>query len=107
MAGDVPSIPADDPRCKLEQRGGDITMAILRPPFDLASATVFSAPDRLITFPDRYTSATPIAPARFENSQLWLMTLTPAAGHTTIPLQCPADSGVKSVDLQAADAAAL
>ncbi len=82
-------------------------MAILRPPFDLATATLFSAPDRLITFPDRYTSATPIAQARFENSQLWLMTLTPAAGHTTIPLQCPADSAVKSVDLQANDAAAL
>jgi hypothetical protein len=83
-------------------------MAVLRPPFNLASVALFSAPpDRLITFPDRYLSGAAVVPARYEGSQLWLMPLVPAAGHATFPIQWPADSCAKSIDLSPADAAAL
>jgi phosphatidylserine/phosphatidylglycerophosphate/cardiolipin synthase-like enzyme len=83
-------------------------MASLRPPFNLTEVQLFTAPDHLARFPDRYSdSPSPTTPARFERSQIILMRLAPAAGHTDFAIQWPADSCTKAVDLAPADAAAL
>ena len=68
-------------------------MGVLRPPFNFADVRLFTAPDYLLQFPDRYLSnPTPATPARYENSQILLMRIAPATGHTTFGVQWPADS---------------
>ena len=83
-------------------------MAVLRPPFNLSEAQLFTAPDYLAQFPDWYLDTPPpITPARFEGSAIFLIRVTPAAGHTDFAIQWPADSCTKVVDLRPADASAL
>jgi phosphatidylserine/phosphatidylglycerophosphate/cardiolipin synthase-like enzyme len=83
-------------------------MASLRPPCDLAELAPLAAPDRLITLPDRYDPSAPAAaPARFEGTQLFLTPLVPRAGAPDFGLRWPGNGAVRTVDLAAADAAAL
>jgi phosphatidylserine/phosphatidylglycerophosphate/cardiolipin synthase-like enzyme len=83
-------------------------MTTLRPAFDLSEAQLFTAPDYLAHFPDRYLDSPPPAtPARFEGSPIILIRIAPAGGHTDFAIQWPADSCTKAVDLGSADASAL
>ena len=83
-------------------------MGVLRPPFNFADVRLFTAPDYLLQFPDRYLgNPTPATPARYENSKILLMRIVPATGHTTFGVQWPADSCPKSVDITSGDSTAL
>ena len=58
----------------------------MRPPFDLADARLFTAADALVTFADRYRTAAPVRPARYERATMWLIRIEPAGCRTRSPL---------------------
>ncbi len=73
----------------------------LRPPFTLAEATLFTAPDRLVTFADRYDdplAVPPIRPARYEGTSAWLMRIAPAGPN--LALRWPCSCEARTVDLR-------
>lgn len=78
-------------------------MPAFRRPFDPAAVQVGG--EHLVTLPDRYRSSPPPTRiARFEGCALWLLELTSG---TPFDVFWPARGGVRTVDLAAADGAAL
>ena len=72
---------------------------MMRPPFDLADARLFTTSDVLITFRDRYRATGPVRPARYEGASLWLTRIEPAG--SGLSLLWPATSAARTVDLEA------
>ncbi|HEY0648069.1 phospholipase D-like domain-containing protein [Phenylobacterium sp.] len=70
----------------------------MRPPFELATVTLFSEPDRLVRLADRYDDVAPAArPGRYEGASLWLTRLAPSAA--SFELHWPATCCARTIDL--------
>ncbi|MFY9918041.1 MAG: hypothetical protein WAL26_06525, partial [Mycobacterium sp.] len=70
---------------------------MMRPPFDIAEAQLFTTNDVLVSFADRHKASGPVRPARYETASLWLTRLEPAG--SSLNLRWPTTCSVKTVDL--------